>query len=134
MAGKNTILNQGRSMTAAPAAAEARSLVFKPFVDIFEDDREITLIADMPGVAADDMTVELRNGLLAIAGGVRPWEGAEESDIRVEFEIGRYVRRFKLPEAVDHDRIEAHCSDGSLRLTLPKREKALPRNITVRTG
>ena len=134
MAGKNEILNLGNPVTAAPAAAEARSLVFKPFVDIFEDDREITLIADMPGVAADDMTVELRNGLLTIAGGVRPWESADESDILVEFEIGRYERRFKLPEAVDHGRIEAHCSEGSLRLTLPKLEKALPRNIAVKTG
>ena len=134
MTEKNEILSQGKSVITAPPATETRSLVFKPFVDIFEGDREITLIADMPGVAADDMTVELRNGLLIIEGGVRPWENAEESDIQVEFEIGRYARRFRLPEAVDHNRIEAHCSNGSLRLTLPKLEKALPRNIAVKTS
>jgi HSP20 family molecular chaperone IbpA len=134
MTEKNKILKQDKSVITSPPAAETRSLVFKPFVDIFEDDREITLIADMPGVAAGDMTVELRNGLLTIEGGLRPWENAEESDIQVEFEIGRYARCFRLPEAVDHNRIEAHCRNGSLRLTLPKPEKALPRSIAVKTG
>jgi HSP20 family molecular chaperone IbpA len=134
MAEKKKILNQDHFAVAASPTAEARSLVFKPFVDIFEDDREITLIADMPGVVPDDMTVELQDGVLRIGGRVRPWENAEESDILVEFEIGRYARRFTLPEAVDHDRIEAQYTDGSLRLTLPKLENARPRNIAVKTG
>ena len=52
----------------------------------------------------------------------------------VEFEIGRYVRRFTLPEAIDHDRIEARTTDGALRLVLPKPERALPRSIIMKTG
>jgi HSP20 family protein len=66
--------------------------------------------------------------------GQRPWEDAEESGILIEFETGRDTRRFALPKAVDHDRIAAQCTDGALRLTLPKLEKANPRHIAVRTG
>ena len=134
MAERNQIQNRSYSAVAVSPTEEARSLVFKPFVDIFENDREITLIADMPGVVPDDMTVELQDGVLRIGGRARPRENAEESDILVEFEIGRFARRFTLPEAVDHDRIEAQYTDGSLRLILPKLEKALPRNIAVKTG
>jgi HSP20 family molecular chaperone IbpA len=121
-------------MLPASRKATPRELVFKPFVDIFETEKALTLIADMPGVAATDMAVEWRDGRLAIEGRVRPWEGAEESDILVEFEIGRYRREFALPKAVDHDRIDAHCADGTLRLTLPKQETMLPRSINVKTG
>jgi len=134
MADKSERRPQDSPRVTAPRAAEAGELVFKPFVDIFENDREIILIADMPGVAAEDMTVEWRDGQLTIAGRVRPWENAEESDILVEFEMGRYVRRFALPEAIDHDRIEARTTDGALRLVLPKPERALPRSIPVQTG
>lgn len=123
-----------KSVFAAPPSEERRELVFKPSVDIFENEREIILIADMPGVSADDMTIEFHNGLLTIAGRVRPWENAEESDILVEFEIGRYARRFRLPEAADHEKIDAHYTDGTLRLTLPKLEKSLPRSIAVKVG
>jgi HSP20 family molecular chaperone IbpA len=123
-----------------PAAVPARrgtaheTLVFKPSVEIFESEREITLIADMPGVAAEDMNIEWRDGQLAITGRMRPWEGPQESDIRVEFEIGRYSRHFALPPHIDHDRIEARYTDGILRLTLPKSEDKQPRSIAVRTG
>jgi HSP20 family molecular chaperone IbpA len=119
--------------TASPAENK-HALVFKPPVDIAETDRELILIADMPGVAAEDVMVDLRDDVLIIGGSVRPWEGAEESDIRVEFEIGRYFRQFTLPRAVDRDRIEARCAEGTLRLILPKTEKALPRNIQVKSG
>jgi len=134
MAARKELQTQENAAVPAPRTAERRKLVFKPFVDIFENDAEITLVADMPGVAAEDMTIELQDGLLTIAGPVRPWENAEEADILIEFEIGRYMRRFALPEAVDHDRIAAQFADGALRLTLPKLEKAKPRHINIKTG
>jgi len=120
-------------MTAAPSH-ETPELVFKPAVDIVESDRDIILLVDMPGVAADSVTVDLRDALLTISGSVRPWEGADESDILVEFEIGRYYRQFVLPSAVDRDKIDARCTDGTLRLVLPKADKAWPRQIAVKTG
>jgi HSP20 family molecular chaperone IbpA len=115
----------------APAEQTRPGLVFTPHVDIFETGREITLLADMPGVAADSLSIDLKERILTLTGDVKPWEGPEETDVLVEFEIGTYYRRFTLSDAIDQDKIEAKLEDGVLRLTLPKAEKALPRKITV---
>jgi HSP20 family protein len=109
-------------------------LVFSPQVDIFETDLEIILLADMPGVAAEGVNIDLQNGVLTLAGDPKPWEGAEESDVLVEFEIGRYYRQFTLSDAIDQGKINAKLENGVLRLTLPKAEKAVPRQIMVTAG
>lgn len=109
-------------------------LVFTPDVDIFESDTALTLLADMPGVAADGVAIDLDDGVLTITGEVNPWEGSDETDVMVEFEIGKYYRQFTLSEMIDQDRIEAKLENGVLRLTLPKAEKAKPRKITVNAG
>ena len=70
-------------------------------------------------------------GMVTINGDVKPWEGEDESDILVEFEIGRYYRQFTLSEVIDQARIEAKLEDGVLRLVMPKAAKAMPRKITV---
>lgn len=119
---------------ATPAEQTRPGLVFTPEVDIFETDQEITLLADMPGVAADQVTIDLKDGVLTINGDVKPWEGPEETDVLVEFEIGKYYRQFTLSDAIDQDKIDAKLEDGVLRLTLPKAQKAVPRQIAVKAG
>ncbi len=119
---------------ATPAEQTRPGLVFTPEVDIFETDQEITLLADMPGVAADEVTIDLKDGVLTISGDVKPWEGSEETDVLVEFEIGKYHRQFSLSDAIDQDKIDAKLEDGVLRLTLPKAQKAVPRQIAVKAG
>jgi len=106
-------------------------LVFVPAVDICESDTAISLTADMPGVASEDIDIDLRDGVLTLSGAVRPFEAAVENDLLVEFEIGRYYRQFNLAESIDQGGIEASHKDGVLHLTLPKQEKAQPRRITV---
>ena len=108
--------------------------VFTPAVDIFETEKEMTLLADLPGVKSDKLSIDLRENVLTLAGEVPPWEGAEEEDLLIEYEIGRYFRQFTLPEVIDQDKIDAHLNDGVLRLTLPKVEKATPRKISVKAG
>jgi len=122
---------QEKKEVAAPAEQTKEGLVFTPSVDIFETDDKLTLLADMPGVAADNVNIDLNEGVLTISGDVKPWEEADESDVLVEFEIGKYYRQFSLSEAIDQSRIEAKLEDGVLRLTLPKAEKAKPRQIAV---
>lgn len=119
---------------ATPAEQTRPGLVFTPEVDIFETDQEITLLADMPGVAADQVAIDLRDGVLTLSGDVKPWEGPEETDVLVEFEIGKYYRQFTLSDAIDQDKIDAKLEDGVLRLTLPKAQKAVPRQIAVKAG
>jgi len=116
---------------AAPAEQTRPGVVFTPDVDIFENDKEITLLADMPGVASEDISIDLNDNVLSITGEVKPFEEKDESDVLIEFEIGRYSRQFTLSEVVDQGKIEAKHEDGVLRLTLPKAEKAVPRQIAV---
>lgn len=119
----------------ATTAEQTRpGLVFTPEVDIFEEDREIILLVDIPGVDADDITIDLKDGVLALSGDVKPWKGAEECDVLTEFEIGKYYRQFTLSDAIDQDKINAKLENGVLRLTLPKAQKAVPRQITVTAG
>jgi HSP20 family molecular chaperone IbpA len=119
---------------ASPSEQTRPGIVFTPDVDIFENEQEITLIADMPGVAPEDVQIDLQDSVLTISGGVKPFEAADESDVLIEFEIGRYYRQFTLSEVIDQQKIEAKLEDGVLRLTLPKAEKAIPRQITVTAG
>ena len=116
---------------ATPAEQTKPGLVFVPQVDILETDAAIRLMADMPGVASDGISIDLRDDMLTISGDVKPFEGADEADILVEFEVGRYQRQFALAESIDQERITADYADGVLHLNLPKQEKARPRQITV---
>jgi HSP20 family protein len=125
---------KGKKEMATPAEQTRPGLVFTPEVDIFETEREITLLADMPGVAAEDVHIDLRDGVLTLSGEVKPLEEHEKSVVFVEFETGKYYRQFNLSEVIDQNRIEAKLEDGVLRLTLAKADKAMPRQIPVTAG
>ncbi|MCC7174206.1 MAG: Hsp20/alpha crystallin family protein [Bryobacterales bacterium] len=108
--------------------------VFQPAVDIFEKPDSITIVADMPGVKPDELTIDLRNDVLTIRGPVQSPEGEPETAVLREFSWGNFFRQFTLAETIDQAKIEARLSDGVLRLELPKVEKAKPRQIVVKTA
>jgi len=108
--------------------------VYTPAVDIFESDASITVLADMPGVKAGDLNIDLRESVLTLSGRVDPPEGGQETPVLREFQAGTYYRQFTLAETIDQSKIDAKLSDGVLRLELPKIAKAKPRQITVRSG
>jgi HSP20 family molecular chaperone IbpA len=134
MADSKELQVKEKQEVTSPSEQTRPGLVFTPEVDIFETDHEITLLADMPGVGADGVNIDLRDGVLTITGDVKPWEGPEESDVLVEFEIGKYYRQFNLTEMIDQDKIDAKYEEGVLRLTLTKAQKALPKKIEIKTG
>lgn len=109
-------------------------LIFTPNVDIFESEREITLLADLPGVTSENLTIDLRDNILTLIGEIAPFEGADEQDVLIEYEIGKYYRQFNLSDVIDQSKIDAKLSDGVLRLSLPKVEKATPRKIEIKAG
>ncbi len=131
MAESKELQVKDKQAVATPAEQTRPGLVFTPVVDIYETDNEIRVLADMPGVKAEDLNIDLRDSVLTISGDVRPWESEGEADLLVEFEIGRFYRQFTLAETIDQNRIEANLADGVLHLTLPKHAKATPRKITV---
>ena len=107
--------------------------VFLPRVDIFETPQALVLVADMPGVSGDTVTLDLKDNLLTIFGQVgQPSE--KESLLSQEYSIGDYYREFQVGELIDKNKIEATVKDGVLTLTLPKAEEIKPRRIEVKTG
>ena len=108
--------------------------VFTPSVDIFETEQELTLLADMPGVNAGGVNIDLRENILTLSGDVKMPEGEKEIELIREYRTGRYVREFSLSENIDQRKIEAEIKDGVLQLKLPKAEAAKPRKISVKTG
>lgn len=117
-----------------PAEQTRAGAVFTPDVDIFETDREITLLADIPGVRPENLSIDLRDDVLTIAGETDDFRKAGRVDIMAEYASGKYYRQFTLSEMIDQAGIDAKLNDGVLRLTLPKVAKAAPRRITVKTG
>jgi HSP20 family protein len=107
-------------------------LVFNPPVDIYETPNEITVLADMPGVNTEDLTVRLHENLLTLIGDVKDSEGPNERIVLREYQTGRYFRQFALSDEIDQDKVEANLTDGVLRLKLPKVAAAQPRRITVK--
>jgi HSP20 family protein len=108
--------------------------VFIPAVDIFESEDTITLLADMPGVTGDGVTIDLHDGQLTITGEVEAQASENERVLLREYETGRYQREFTVSDRIDQAKISATMKEGVLRLLLPKAEKAKPRKIPVQAG
>ena len=114
--------------------ARVTGRVFLPAVDIFETPEALVLVADMPGVAADKVTVDLKDNHLVISGEVAPPVGQGETMIEAEYYTGDFQREFHVGSLIDQGKIEASMKDGVLHLVLPKVEKAKPRKIEVKTA
>ena len=119
---------------AQPAEQTRPGVIFTPSVDIFETDSEITLLADMPGVLPDNLTIDLRDNTLTLEGDIAAVDAEKEELVYTEYAIGRYYRQFTLSEVIDQAKIDAQIQDGVLRLSLPKVAKATPRKIAVRAA
>jgi len=109
-------------------------LVFTPDVDIFETEKELTLLADMPGVKPGDINIDLREGVLTVEGDVNNPRSENEVELLSEYGTGKYYRQFNLSEIIDQPKIEATMTDGVLRLKLPKVEAAKPRKIAIKSA
>ena len=104
-----------------------------PSVDISENDKAFTLLADIPGVEPKDIEISMEKGVLTIKG-ERSSEDIEEGENyrRVERQSGQFYRRFNLPDSADADKIEAKSEHGVLKITIPKQEVAVSRRIEVK--
>ena len=106
---------------------------YVPDVDIREDADALWVSADMPGVPADNVAVELDEETLLLEGRVSPDEYTGLTPIYTEYNVGNFVRRFTLPDASRYDRegITAKLVNGVLEVRIPKAEKAKPRKIQI---
>jgi HSP20 family protein len=105
-------------------------IYFSPAVDIYDTARELVILADMPGIKADSVEVDLKDDTLTIMGKNEPTEQTGQSLLE-EYRIGNYYRAFRITNVVDRSKISAAMADGVLRLTLPKVSEAVPRKIPI---
>jgi HSP20 family protein len=106
---------------------------WSPSVDIFENQNEIVLEAELPGMKPEDVNISIENNVLTIHG-ERKFEKKDENDNfhRVERSYGSFTRSFTLPPTVKSENANAEFENGVLRLTLAKREEAKPRRIEIK--
>jgi HSP20 family molecular chaperone IbpA len=100
-----------------------------PPVDIYDSPEGLVLLADLPGVAPEDLKVRLEENTLTIQASPKHLVDGEAT--YKEFELVNFFRQFELSEEVDQEKISASLSHGVLKLQLPRAEKAKPREIPV---
>jgi HSP20 family protein len=130
--------NMGRQMTTLlngdAQLGEAREM-WAPVVDIFEDDHTYIFKAELPEVKAEDVNVQIENGVLLLAG---ERKSEHEQSIRrvhrIERTYGAFTRSFELPDDADANNVTATFKDGLLTITVGKAEHAKPRKIDVKVA
>ena len=129
----NRLFNESYRGTPRAADDEEWSLgAWAPAVDIYEQDGNIVLKAELPGVDPKDVDVRVENNILTLRGERKlDQEIRKESYHRVERSYGAFTRSFTLPNVVDTDKIKAEYKDGVLRMTLPKKEEAKSKQIAI---
>lgn len=103
-----------------------------PMVDIYETNDDYYLVANMPGVAKEDVKVKLEDGDLVIMGRVNFLGELKKKYLMKEIDSSNYFRKFKLSDSVDEDKIDAKLENGRLFVFLPKVERVKPKTIEIK--
>ena len=108
---------------------------FAPPVDVYEDEHNITLKIEVPGIDEKDIDVRIENNTLTVHGERKfEEEEKEENYRRVERQYGSFTRTFTLPTTVDTENVSANYDKGVLKISLPKKAEAKPKQIKVNVG
>ena len=108
---------------------------FAPAVDVYEDEHKVTLKIEVPGIEEKDIDVRVENNTLTVHGERKiEKEEKEENYRRVERQYGSFTRTFTLPTTVDTDNVSANYDKGVLKVSLPKKAEAKPKQIKVNVG
>lgn len=127
----NTNVSTTRKENALPQSFKGHPVVAPP-VDVYENKDEYLVVADLPGVTAQNLNIRLEQGELLVEGS---W--AEENlggPVGREFRPVDYRRLFLVPDAIDADGVQARLVDGVLQVRIPKSEAVKPRKIEIRVA
>lgn len=103
-----------------------------PAVDMFEKEDKLVIKAELPGLNKDDVSLDLKDGVLTLKGERKIENEVEEGGYyRCEMSYGKFMRSFSLPTDVDPDKITAGFQNGVLTIEVPKTEDRKPKQITV---
>ncbi|MCB2154155.1 Hsp20/alpha crystallin family protein [bacterium] len=126
---EKTIPETRQSVEAETAETRERGRYLVPPVDIYETEHELVVVADMPGVAKEDVNVHVDDGILTLEG--RSKHALEGEPRFREYTLQNFYRQFQLGEQIDQEKINASLKNGVLTIALPKAEKAKPKQIAV---
>jgi HSP20 family protein len=108
---------------------------FAPPVDVYEDEHNVTLKIEVPGIDEKDIDVRIENNTLTVHGERKyEKEEKEENYRRVERQYGSFTRTFTLPTTVDQESVQADYDKGVLKIKLAKKAEAKPKQIKVNVG
>jgi len=108
---------------------------FAPPVDVYEDEHNVSLKIEVPGIDEKDIDVRIENNVLTVHGERKfEKEEKEENFRRVERQYGSFTRTFTLPTTVDAEKVSANYDKGILKIALPKKAEAKPKQIKVNVG
>jgi len=108
------------------------TMIWSPAVDIYETESEIVVQAELPGMDRKDIHLHLENNVLTIRGDRQfKKETKEDNYHRIERSYGGFSRSFSIPMTVDEDKIRADYKEGVLKIALPKKEQAKPKQIQI---
>jgi len=117
---------------AWPNNEPSATTTWSPAVDIFETESEIVVKAELPGMDRKDIGLNLEKNVLTLRGerGFEK-ETKDENYHRIERSYGAFSRSFSIPATVDEEKIRADYKDGVLKIVLPKKEQAKPKQIRI---
>lgn len=135
MSDKNTVAKQDTQLPQdSRGQKDKREMAMVPPVDVIEDASGITLLADLPGVTKDKLSIQLEPDSLTIEGEVSlEMPGSMESS-HAEVRLPRYRRVFSLSRELDTENTSAEFKHGVLTLRIPKAAHVQPRRIEVKAG
>ncbi len=106
---------------------------FNPRVDMYEDDKNIYLFAEIPGMAKEDVQIKLSEERILSLKGSKTRKGDDEGKayIRSERRFGEFTRNFVLPDNIETDKIKAAYNNGMLEIIIAKKEPEPPKEIEI---
>ncbi len=119
-------------MESASGPSPERRLCAPP-IDIYETPEGLVLCADLPGVTAEGLELQVLDNKLTLFGRVQDDAPENASLLHQEYHVCDFLRSFILSDEVDHDRISAKITNGVLKVVLPTAERGEPRRIEVRS-
>jgi HSP20 family protein len=106
--------------------------VWNPSVDIYENEESIVIKAELPGVAKENVTINLTGDTLSISGKTAKIEETQkENYYRKEIREGSFTRTFTIPCPIERNQVKATQKDGILEITLPKAEEAKAKEVSI---
>lgn len=127
----NSLFQDYNRAEGEPVAAAS----FIPPVDIYEDDHQIVLKLEVPGMKQEDLDIQLENNNLTVRG-ERKFENEEKEENfhRIERRYGSFVRNFSLPQTIDTNNVTANYDAGVLTISLAKKAESKPKQVKIAVG